>query len=60
MYCPNHKELKWVLKEGHAGGCALDGKDTAKKQTKKEQYAQALAHVQDGEEEESGDEDENL
>ncbi len=61
VYCPNHKELKWVLKEGHAGGCTLDGKDATKKQTKKEQYAQALAHVHDDEEdEESGEEDENL
>ena len=61
VYCPNHGELKWVLKEGHAGGCTLEGKDKAKARNKKEEeYNNALSHVFNDDDEESGDEDENL
>jgi hypothetical protein len=28
VYCPHHGRIKWVLKEGHAGGCRNAPKDT--------------------------------
>lgn len=67
VHCPYHKELKWVLKEGHAKGCtnAPAGPTPPKKQksagaTKEKQYAEAMAHIHDGDyDEESDDEGEN-
>jgi len=69
VYCPNHKELKWVLKEGHSKGCTLAPEVVTTTQKKKKkggasqekQYAEALAHIHDGEyEEESEEEDDNV
>ena len=67
IYCPNHTEVKWVLKAGHANGCSLAPaeKETKKKRgspdtTTERSYAAALAHVHDEEyEDESEGDDEN-
>jgi hypothetical protein len=72
IHCPNHGELKWVLKEGHVGGCSFaeaDGqkeKSPDKKKTlKTSKYTKALAHINDDgydddDDDDSEEEDENV
>ena len=67
VYCPNHGELKWVLKKNHKDGCTLAPGYKAKKGSdpKALKYAKALAHIkEDDDDSEDGsegeDEDENL